>query len=34
MHQIDIVFNFAAIADIDIAANLPLQTAQINILAQ
>ena len=32
MHQIDIVFNFAAIADIDVAANLPLQTAQINIL--
>ena len=32
MRQIDIVFNFAAIADIDIAAKLPLQTAETNIL--
>jgi UDP-glucose 4-epimerase len=32
MHQVDIVYNFAAIADIDIAANMPLQTAEINIL--
>lgn len=32
MHQVDIVFNFAALADIDLAANMPLQTAKINIL--
>ena len=30
--RIDIVFNFAAVADIDIAAKIPFKTAEINIL--